>query len=149
MNFCMTKHLLVFIDMLNSLRHGQPDGSTSAQFEDLSRPIYYSDGLEPCELYVISYRRSIGCNQPGSFPLREQVREANEIRLHRLTGKFQTYVASDIPGCNMYNNPISMDKSKKLLDRLIAPEMIELKVLSMRSNVFLAKRRRRLAHRSC
>ncbi|KAF8488180.1 hypothetical protein JB92DRAFT_3017903 [Gautieria morchelliformis] len=43
--------------MLNSLRHGQPDASTSARFKDLSRPIHYNDGLEPCEL----------------FPLREQV----------------------------------------------------------------------------
>ena len=45
-------HMIAFINMLNSLREGKPDARISAQFQELSRPIHYNDGLEPCELCV-------------------------------------------------------------------------------------------------
>ena len=71
-----------------------------------------------------------------SFPLREQVRKANETRLLRLTGISQTFVAMDVGGFDVNDRHINLDQAKKLLDRIIAPETIELKVrlnLALRS----------------
>jgi hypothetical protein len=68
------------------------------------------------------------------FPLREQVREANETRLRRLDGEFLTFEASDVAGFDIYNRPVSMNKAKQLLDRLIAPEINKLKVPFLHMN---------------
>lgn len=124
---------IAFIDMLNSMRHGQIDGQTAAQFYKLSRPIQYSDGLDPCELYVLCFREINRCIAylTSSFPLREQVHEANQTKLRRIIGTPHPYEAIDVAGHDIRNNQISIVQAKKLLDRLIAPETIELKVKSV------------------
>lgn len=63
-----------------------------------------------------------------SFPLREQVYVANETRLQRLGGELRTFEALDAPGYDISNHLIGMDKAKQLLNRLIAPEVVKLKV---------------------
>jgi hypothetical protein len=64
----------------------------------------------------------------SSFPLREQVRQANETRLRRLPGNAQPFRAMDIGGYDVRHQHIDLVRAKKLLDRLIAPETIQLKV---------------------
>lgn len=67
------------IDMLNSLRYGKLDPTMIANFSKLTRKVHYSDGLEPTEL----------------FPLREDVKRANDLRLHNLPLRPVKYLAMD------------------------------------------------------
>ena len=49
-----------FVDMLNAMRFGKLDAKTTQAFKALSRPVVYTDGIEPTELYVainLSYRQ--------------------------------------------------------------------------------------------
>ena len=40
-----------FVDMLNAMRFGEMDGSAIEEFNKLSRPVTYTDGIGPTQLY--------------------------------------------------------------------------------------------------
>lgn len=62
------------------------------------------------------------------YPTRNEVYIANSSRLAQIEAPVFTYNSEDRPGVDADNDRISIDKMKKLLDRLIAPKVIELKV---------------------
>ena len=63
------------------------------------------------------------------FPLREQVRQANETRLARLPGDVETFYAMDIGGHDQHNRQLSDYQAKELLNKhVIALEAVQLKV---------------------
>lgn len=39
-----------FVDMLNAMRFGQLNSRTIEEFNKLSRPLVYNDGIEPTEM---------------------------------------------------------------------------------------------------
>ncbi|KAF3993007.1 hypothetical protein FT663_00304 [Candidozyma haemuli var. vulneris] len=90
------------IDMLNALRHGDLAPEMVALFHSLSRKVHYTDGIEPTEL----------------FPTRQEVKRANEWRLHRLPGKLQRFHAID----NVKDGYLT-----KLYDNLMCEQSLDLK----------------------
>lgn len=63
------------------------------------------------------------------FPTRKEVDTANTNRLNRIKEELSyTYIAVDQPGFDDDRKPIPMEKAKKLLDNLVAPKEIVLKV---------------------
>ncbi|EIN13411.1 hypothetical protein PUNSTDRAFT_41012 [Punctularia strigosozonata HHB-11173 SS5] len=102
-----------FVDMLNAMRFGRLEPPTIAAFKKLSRTVKYDDGIEPTELY----------------PTRREVDSANQTRLRQLPGDPRQYKALDVPGYDDNGNRLPIDKTKKLLERLVAPEEITLKNL--------------------
>ncbi|KAF5377180.1 hypothetical protein D9615_006334 [Tricholomella constricta] len=103
-----------FVDMLNTMRFGQMDAKTTAAFSTLSRKVEYADGIDPTEL----------------FSTRAEVDNANAYRLRQLNTESHTYVASEYPGLDSNNECVSPINMSRLLERLIAPREIQLKVLS-------------------
>ncbi|KZT22126.1 hypothetical protein NEOLEDRAFT_1072215, partial [Neolentinus lepideus HHB14362 ss-1] len=101
-----------FVDMLNALRIGQLSERIVDEFRQLSRPIIYTDGIEPTELY----------------PTRREVEGANRSRLLALPDPYHMYRAVDTPGYNDENKMISLNTMDRLLDRLVAQKEITLKV---------------------
>ncbi len=65
-----------------------------------------------------------------SYALRSEVENANSSRLKNLPGEQHTYRARDIPGIDAYGNPTKSDAMEKLLDRLVVPREVSLKVCS-------------------
>jgi ATP-dependent DNA helicase PIF1 len=65
--------------MLNEMRFGTLTASSIAKFKSLSRPVDYSDGLEPTEL----------------FPLRGEVDKSNLGRLKGIKQQMVKYLAQD------------------------------------------------------
>jgi hypothetical protein len=116
--------------MLNSLRFGTPDQATCANFCALSREVNYDDGVEPCELCVDKPLHMLAsANICHRFPLREQVRQANESRLAKLPGDIHTFQAMDIGGIDMYGKVVHPQQATTLLDKhVLATEMVQLKV---------------------
>lgn len=101
-----------FVDMLNAMRLGQLSEDAAVKFRALSRPVIYEDGIEPTDL----------------FPTRREVDNANASRLNRLPGPCHTYPATDTGGIDLAGMPLPTSKVEALLDRLIAPRTIALKV---------------------
>ncbi|KAJ3575906.1 hypothetical protein NP233_g801 [Leucocoprinus birnbaumii] len=101
-----------FANMLNEMRYGKMQESTVRIFKTLDRKVTYTDGIEPTELY----------------PTRREVAGANSWRLERLTGEPQTYEAQDHRGVDHRGQTISYEKMIDLLDKLVAPKSLELKV---------------------
>ncbi|OHE96061.1 DNA repair and recombination protein pif1 [Colletotrichum orchidophilum] len=93
----------VFANMLNEMRLGRISDETVQAFKKLTRPIPAEDGLEVTEL----------------FPTRYEVENANQGRLRNLPGAPKRYDAGDS------GDPQIRDK---LLQNMMAPKMIELKV---------------------
>jgi hypothetical protein len=62
------------------------------------------------------------------FPLRAEVEGCNNRRLNELTGDIQIYHAMDSRGYNAKGDPIDKEMAQRLLDRLVAPREISLKV---------------------
>ncbi|KAI3534545.1 DNA repair and recombination protein pif1 [Colletotrichum filicis] len=93
----------VFANMLNEMRLGRITDETVQTFRSLARAIPATDGLEVTEL----------------FPTRYEVENANQSRLRRLPGIPKRYDAGDS------GDPQIRDK---LLQNMMAPKMIELKV---------------------
>ncbi|WPK27149.1 hypothetical protein PUMCH_004524 [Australozyma saopauloensis] len=91
------------IDMLNALRHGSLDPHMISMFQGLLRKVDYSDGIAPTEL----------------FPTRQEVKRANEMRLHQLPGKMYSYRANDSD-----KNPAL----QRLFDNLMCEQILDLKV---------------------
>ncbi|TFK57656.1 hypothetical protein OE88DRAFT_159416 [Heliocybe sulcata] len=98
--------------MLNMLRIGEVTEEMVDEFRQLSRPVTYTDGIEPTELY----------------PLRQDVDRANESRLSALTTPEHRYLASDVPGCNANGDETSLDALETILGRLLAQQEVVLKV---------------------
>lgn len=91
------------IDMLNSLRFGNLNDQMIAKFSKLTRKIKYEDGLEPTEL----------------FPLREDVKRANDYRLQQLPLSPIKYLAMDTS-----KDPFH----QKMLENLMCERELTLKV---------------------
>lgn len=94
-----------FVDLLNEMRRGQISLEGKAIFRGLSRPLTFEDGLLPTEL----------------FPLRAEVDKANAARLTSLPGAIQVFEARD-------TGSAPADKRAKLLDNMVVPKKLELKV---------------------
>ncbi|KAF8656392.1 hypothetical protein AX16_002577 [Volvariella volvacea WC 439] len=101
-----------FVDMLNSMRFGQLTPAAINAFSKLSRKVQYDDGIEPTEL----------------FPTRKEVTNSNESRLRQLPGKPLEYQASDLQGRDPDGNITTLQVMERLLDRLVAPSKVHLKV---------------------
>ncbi|KAF7339973.1 ATP-dependent DNA helicase PIF1 [Mycena venus] len=100
-----------FVNLLNAMRFGKI-GDLKA-FTALARPVEYTDGIQPTEL----------------LSRREEVERVNNQRLAQLPGNCETYAALDVPGWNANKNePITREQMEKLLDRLVVPKMIGLKI---------------------
>jgi ATP-dependent DNA helicase PIF1 len=92
--------------MLNEMRFGKLSLASITAFKALSRPIHYTDNIEPTSL----------------FPRREDVDRANGTRLAALNTEGWSYVASD---GGALTDPAQRDK---VLSNFMAPQMIELRV---------------------
>lgn len=101
-----------FVDMLSATRSGQLEDWHVQEFFKLSREVKYSDGISPTQL----------------FPLKSQVELCNKTHLDVLPGEVMTYPAMDSRGFNMYGERIPVDAAGRLLERLVAPREISLKV---------------------
>ena len=62
------------------------------------------------------------------FPIRAEVEAANNQRLDKLADPTHVYQAEDRPGVDVRGNPISRQTMLQLLDRLVVPREISLKV---------------------
>jgi hypothetical protein len=62
------------------------------------------------------------------FPLKSEVESCNKTHLNVLSGEQLTYSAMDSRGFDMSIKRISLDVANKLLDRLVVPKVISLKV---------------------
>lgn len=121
---------LAFVDMLNSMHVGDLNPATVQMFKSLSKEIIYNDGLVPTELYAPVKFPACASNPSCSnrFPTRNEVDTANANRLERIKEIPRPYNASDFPGEDDKGNCISFEKMEKLLDNLVAPKTVILKV---------------------
>ncbi|KAH6916795.1 hypothetical protein BKA70DRAFT_1091185, partial [Coprinopsis sp. MPI-PUGE-AT-0042] len=101
-----------FVDMLNEMRFGKMQPSTIQAFKSLSRKVTYSDGIEPTELYST----------------RREVDSANRTRLAQIESEERIFVAQDIPGRDVDGRRTSPQKMGQLLERLLCPPSLTLKV---------------------
>ncbi|KAF8167805.1 hypothetical protein B0H34DRAFT_683116 [Crassisporium funariophilum] len=104
--------LVVFIGILANIRHGILTDEDTRRLRSLSRPLHYPDGIEPSQL----------------FPLRREVEVCNNSRLEALTGPKQIYQAMHGAGFDVYGMPIPTRSAEALLERLVAPPVISIKV---------------------
>lgn len=115
--------------MLNGMRFGHLDPTTITKFKSLSRTVQYTDGIEPTDLcvpYSLSWHSEF---MPVTrFPTRREVDAANTSRLNRIKEEPRQYVATDVPGYDPEGKPISFQQMERLLERLVAPKCIILKV---------------------
>ncbi|OAP62738.1 hypothetical protein AYL99_01965 [Fonsecaea erecta] len=93
-----------FARMLNEMRLGKMSPATIREFKSLSRPLDFRDELEATELY----------------PRREEVENANQNRMRKLSGQVMTFTAVD-------TGTADLNTRKALLNNFIAPEVLELK----------------------
>ncbi len=122
--------------MLNEMRIGRMEPKTIRAFSELSRPVEYADGLEPSELYVYRpYHTRCDSSNPvlllldsNSFPTRNEVDVANRNRLNQIKDRARQYNAIDAPGYDDYGRQIPPERVDRLLERLVAPKNIVLKV---------------------
>ncbi|KZP32385.1 hypothetical protein FIBSPDRAFT_723029, partial [Athelia psychrophila] len=103
-----------FVDILNDMRFGKLSDKAVAEFMKLSRPLLYKDGIGPTQLY----------------PTRNEVERANKTQLDRLPGEIEPYVAIDLPGRDSKDRLVSPEVMKTLLERMVTPPRINLKVNS-------------------
>lgn len=102
-----------FVDMLNEMRFGKLNPDTIDRFYKLSRPVTYTDGIEPTGLYST----------------RMEVNAANMDRLRRLPGPGKVYQARDRSGIDSKGKHVSEKTMDELLEkRTIAPKDIELRI---------------------
>ncbi|KIM84623.1 hypothetical protein PILCRDRAFT_390142 [Piloderma croceum F 1598] len=98
--------------MLNAMRFGEMDGPAIEEFKKLSRPVIYTDGIGPTQLY----------------PTRQEVDTANQTQLNKLPGEPHTYQSMDLPGHDSKGERVSEQTMERLLERLIASKTISLKI---------------------
>jgi ATP-dependent DNA helicase PIF1 len=92
--------------MLNEMRFGKLSAASIAAFKALSRPIHYTDNIEPTAL----------------FPRREDVDRANKTRLEALNTEGWSYTSTD---GGTLTDPAQRDK---VLSNMMASQLIELKI---------------------
>lgn len=119
-----------FVDMLNAMRFGDLKPMMVEKFKKLSRPVVYSDGIEPTELwvYLFVFLAWLDGFLISRYPIRNEVKSANESRLMQLRTEPHTFVALDIPGEDDDGRVPSRDVVARLLERLVAPQTLTLKV---------------------
>lgn len=91
---------------MNEMRFGKLSASSIAAFKALSRPIHYTDGIEPTEL----------------FPRREDVDRSNGSRLDALNTDGWSYASTD---SGAVTDPVQREK---LLSNFMAPQTVFIKV---------------------
>ncbi|KIJ68805.1 hypothetical protein HYDPIDRAFT_25060 [Hydnomerulius pinastri MD-312] len=101
-----------FIEMLSSMRTGVLEDWHIEEFKKLCRPIHYNDGIMPTQL----------------FPLKAQVEFCNLDQLNALPGKTIVYKAMDSRGYDIYGDRLSPRAAEQLLDKLVCPKEVPLKV---------------------
>lgn len=98
--------------MLNEMRYGQLSPGTIDAFRRLSRDVDYRDDIAPTELYA----------------LRDQVSAANSWRLSQLKTEARTFRALDQAGYDADGKPISEERKRQLLNKLVCQADVTLKV---------------------
>ncbi|KIK99930.1 hypothetical protein PAXRUDRAFT_75361, partial [Paxillus rubicundulus Ve08.2h10] len=101
-----------FIRMLSSMRTGVLEDWHIEEFRKLCRPVHYDDGISPTQL----------------FPLKGQVEQYNLECLNKLPSETVVYKAMDSRGSDIYGNRLSLSAAEQLLDRLVCPKEVPLKV---------------------
>lgn len=109
-----------FAKMLNEMRLGKMSPATVREFKSLSRPLNFHDELEATELYVSSPLPSCYLLTMSRYPRREEVENANQNRMRKLSGQIMTFNAID-------SGVAEPNTRKSLLNNMIAPEVLELK----------------------
>ena len=94
-----------FVDLLNSLRMGVASQTAVATFNALRRPLPAADGIVPTEL----------------FPLRNEVDNANKIRLNALKTESRVFVSRD-------SGSAHEERKKTILKNMVAQQALEIKV---------------------
>lgn len=128
--FGLSYRQVEFIDMLSAMRLGKLEDWHIEEFVKLRRVVEYSDGISPTELCDFSL---ILCNvrvtiEVHRFPLKGQVEYCNRTRLEVLPGEELTYSAMDSRGFDMHRKRIPVAVSEQLLERLVVPRVISLRV---------------------
>lgn len=113
--------------MLNQLRWGILDDEVIQTFKSLARHVHYTDGIGPTELYVPTYFIN-RIPQICRYPTRAEVERANCSKLDALNSPAFRYDATDIPGIDSYGKEVTNLQMQSLLDRLVAPRSLLLKV---------------------
>ncbi|CDO75871.1 hypothetical protein BN946_scf184672.g4 [Trametes cinnabarina] len=101
-----------FVDMLNAMRFGHVTPDIVTAFTKLDRPLRYTDGIDPTELY----------------PTRQEVQGANSYRLKQLPGNARIYESMDLPGRDDEGRPYHPDRVERALKDVIVPQKLPLKV---------------------
>ncbi|KAF7306584.1 ATP-dependent DNA helicase PIF1 [Mycena indigotica] len=101
-----------FVELLNNMRYGRIEPEDEEIFRSLEREVRYDDGIQPTEL----------------LSRRDEVDRANNRRLNALPGATRTYTAVQSSGINSQGFPITPEQMEKLLEKLVAPKQISLKV---------------------
>jgi len=94
-----------FVDLLNSLRMGVASQTAVAMFNGLRRPLPSIDGIVPTEL----------------FPLRNEVDNANKMRLDALKTESQVYESRD-------SGTATDERKAGILKNMVAQRALEVKV---------------------
>ncbi|KAI5828562.1 hypothetical protein K523DRAFT_387803 [Schizophyllum commune Tattone D] len=101
------------VDMLNEARFGKLKRETIQAFRQLSRPVQYTDDIEPTRLFATN----------------AEVDAANLIRLRKLPGPGTVFSSTDTAGLDGNGEPLSEKLMLSSLRRnTIAPKDIELRV---------------------
>ncbi|KAH7929350.1 hypothetical protein BV22DRAFT_131787 [Leucogyrophana mollusca] len=101
-----------FVDMLSAMRSGYLEDWHISEFLKLDRAVHYDDGISPTQL----------------FPRKSQVESCNNKHLWDLPGDTYVYNAMDSRGFDMKKNRISKRVAEPLLERLVVPRSITLRV---------------------
>lgn len=126
-----TSHRQVeFVDMLSATRSGNLEDWHVQEFVKLSRVIEYSDGISPTQLYdfFLALCNASVIIDVYRFPLKSQVESCNQKHLDVLSGEESTYTAMDSRGFDMYGERIPAKVGEQLLERLVVPKVISLRV---------------------
>lgn len=94
-----------FVEMLNQMRTGSLTAKTIENFRLLQRPLQHNDGIIPTEL----------------FPTRNEVDNANSMRMRHLPGEVKIFDAEDSGSIQ------DLQARAKLLSNCMAPPRLELK----------------------
>lgn len=94
-----------FVDLLNSLRMGVASRAAVATFNGLRRPLPAIDGIVPTEL----------------FPLRNEVQNANKMKLDALKTESHIYESRD-------TGTASDERKATILKNMVAQRVLEIKV---------------------
>lgn len=117
--------------MLNAMRYGHLEPETVQKFQQLSRPVKYDDGIEPTDLLSsFGLFFFISVLMASRFPTRYEVDTCNIRRLKGLDCDLHKYEARDVPGCDINGKQIPWSIVERLVERLVSPKFVELKVRS-------------------